>query len=158
MVILIDKTFLQETGSFLVLLHMGMVGQLLWSKFTCSRRGSSLPAASSQVGQTKARMVWGRQRTVRASTHSHSSFSVWKAEILRCPRTKEGIHRALYGVVFGSYLLIALAEKLSLHLQPQQQSTADMAGSLPVLLQGLIGYESLRDGETSACLAENFKV
>lgn len=60
--------------------------------------------------------------------HIVGPFSVWKTEIRRCSRMKEGIHRALYGVIFGSYLLMALAAELTLHLQPQQQSAADMTG------------------------------
>lgn len=126
---LIDKIFLQEAGSFLVLLHMSVVGQISYcgQKFTCIRR-ISLPAASSPADQAKARMVWG-QAEDSVSTHTESQpFVSLQNRDTEMSKPKEGIHRALYGVIFGSYLLIALSEGLTLHLQPQQQSTGDMTG------------------------------
>lgn len=126
---LIDKILPQETGSFLLLLHMSMVGQISYCGQNSHASGEflcQLPAPR----QIRPKQGWsgGRWRTVWAPTHSHSPLSVWKTEILRCLRTKEDIHRALYGVIFGSYLFIALSEGLTLHPQPQQQSTADMTG------------------------------
>lgn len=157
---LIDKIFLQEAGSFLVLLHMSMVGQISYcgQKFTCIRR-ISLPAASSPADQAEARMVWG-QAEDSVSTHTESQpFVSLQNRDTEMSKNKRGYSQSSLWSHF--WLILAYSPFWRTYPAPAATTAEHWwhdRQSLPVLLQGLIGYESLRDGETSACLAETFKV
>lgn len=157
-VILREKTFLQEAGSFLVLLHMEMVRQITYcgQNWHAEREeGSFLPAPD----QTKARMGEGQaEESMNIHTQSQPLLCLDNRDTEKYKEERGYPQSSFWHQFLASTWLWHLLQHLPCTCSPSSRAVLAWQAESCVLLQGLVGYRSWGDGETSACLAESCKV